>query len=188
MTGQVEFKDYMGAPVRLAVDLVNSFDPVSGTDRLPDAAALRSFMEAHRDHWAVAEVDDADVAEVHALRAALRGVFAADDEDRAGELLNDLIRRSGAQPRITGHDARRPHLHFEPPDARFSRWLGAATAMGLAIVLCEFGGQRLGMCGAATCRRAFVDTSKNRRKRYCSEACAHRESVAAFRRRQRAAR
>ncbi len=188
VTGQVEFNDYMGAPARLAVDLVNSLDPVSGTDQLPDAAALRAFMEAHRDHWAVAEVDDADVVEVHALRAALREVFAADDEARAGELLNGLIRRTGAQPRITGHDAQRPHLHFEPPDARFSRWLGAATAMGLAIVLCEFGGQRLGICGAATCRRAFVDTSKNRRKRYCSETCAHRESVAAFRRRQRAAR
>ncbi len=60
--------------------------------------------------------------------------------------------------------------------------------MGLTIVLCEFGGQRLGICGAEGCRRAYVDTSKNRRKRYCSEACAHRVSVAAFRRRQRAAR
>jgi predicted RNA-binding Zn ribbon-like protein len=189
VTCQVEFADYMGAPVQLAVDLVNSFDPVSGVDRLPDTAAVRAFMEAHRDHWAaVAEVDEADVTEVHALRAALREVFAADDEARAGELLNGLIRRTGAQPRITGHDYQRPHLHFEPPDARFSRWLGAATSMGLAIVLCEFGGQRLGICGSATCRRAFVDTSKNRRKRYCSEACAHRESVAAFRRRQRATR
>jgi predicted RNA-binding Zn ribbon-like protein len=184
----VEFADYMGVPVRLAVDLVNTLDPVTGTDRLPDAAAVQAFMEAHRDHWAAqAAVDEADVAEVHALRAALRAVFAADDEGRAGELLNELIRRSGAQPRITGHDSQRPHLHFEPPDARFTRWLGAATAMGLAIVLCEHGGQRLGICGSATCHRAFVDTSKNRRKRYCSETCAHRESVAAFRRRQRAA-
>ena len=189
VTCQVEFGDYMGLPVQLAVELANSFDPVTGADRLPDAAAVRAFMEAHRDHWAaVATVDETDVAEVHALRAALREVFAADDEDRAGELLNDLIRRTGAQPRITGHNQQRPHLHFEPPDARFSRWLGAATAMGLAIVLCEFGGQRLGICGAASCRRAYVDTSKNRRKRYCSEACAHRESVAAFRRRQRAGR
>ena len=184
----MEFADYMGLPVRLAVDLVNSYDPATGADSLPDAAAVRAFMAAHRDHWAVAVVDDTDVAEVHALRAALREVFAADDEDRAGELLNELIRRSGAQPRITGHNQQRPHLHFEPPDARFSRWLGAATAMGLAIVLCEFGGQRLGICGSAPCQRAFVDTSKNRRKRYCSETCAHRESVAAFRRRRRAAR
>ena len=184
----MEFADYIGLSVQLAVDLVNTLDPVSGADRLPDAAAVRAFMEAHRDHWAVAEVDDADVTEVHALRGALREVFAAEDEERAGELLNDLIRRSGAQPRITGHNSQRPHLHFEPPDARFSRWLGAATAMGLAIVLCEFGGQRLGICGSSTCRRAFVDASKNRRKRYCSEACAHRESVAAFRRRRRASR
>jgi predicted RNA-binding Zn ribbon-like protein len=187
VTCQVDFDDYMDFPVRLAVDLVNTLDPISGADRLADAAAVRAFMEAHRDHWAVAEVDAADIAEVHALRAALREVFAAEDEARAAELLNGLIRRTGAQPRITGHNSQRPHLHFEPPDARFSRWLGAATAMGLAIVLCEFGGQRLGICGVAACRRAFVDTSKNRRKRYCSEACAHRESVAAFRRRQRAA-
>jgi len=185
VTRQVDFTGYTDLPVRLATDLVNTLDPVSGADRLRDVAALRAFMAEHRHHWHVPDVHMEDMAEVHALRAALRQVFATEDERQAGDLLNDLIERSGAVPRITGHNESRPHLHFEPPDARFSRWLAAATAMGLAIVLCEFGCQRLGICQSASCRRAFVDTSKNRRKRYCSETCAHRASVAAFRQRRR---
>jgi predicted RNA-binding Zn ribbon-like protein len=57
--------------------------------------------------------------------------------------------------------------------------------MALAVVLCDYGSARLGTCASEGCQEAFIDMSKNRRKRFCSEACAHRESVAAFRARRR---
>jgi predicted RNA-binding Zn ribbon-like protein len=74
---------------------------------------------------------------------------------------------------------------FEPLDGGFAKWLGATTAMALAIVLCEYGKERLGVCAAPRCRDAFIDTSKNKQKRYCDDKCANRENVAAFRARHR---
>ena len=60
-----------------------------------------------------------------------------------------------------------------------------AALMGLVLFVCDGNARRLGTCASATCRRAFVDRSKNGSKTYCSDTCAHRESVAAFRSRRR---
>ncbi|WP_344845490.1 CGNR zinc finger domain-containing protein [Nonomuraea dietziae] len=57
--------------------------------------------------------------------------------------------------------------------------------MGLAAVVTELGVDRLGVCQAARCSRVFVDTSSNRSRRYCSERCASRANVAAYRARRR---
>jgi predicted RNA-binding Zn ribbon-like protein len=58
--------------------------------------------------------------------------------------------------------------------------------MGLAIHLTELGADRLGICQAAPCRNAYLDTSTNRSRRYCSDRCATRANVAAYRARKRA--
>jgi predicted RNA-binding Zn ribbon-like protein len=179
----MNFTHYTDQPVRLAADLVNTLQPVSGRDQLADLAALRAFLEAH-DHDPNAGEDD--LVRVRELRGDLRAVFAASDARVAAERINRLLERAGATPRVRAHDGG-PHLHFEPGGAGLAERLGAAAAMGLAIVLCDFGVDRLGICASASCQDAFVDRSKNRRKRYCSEACAHRQSVAAFRARHRSA-
>ena len=79
-----------------------------------------------------------------------------------------------------------PHLHFEPTDASPARWLGAVTAMGLSVALIEGGLARLGTCSSTTCDDVFVDTSRNRSRRHCSDTCTTRENVAAYRARQKA--
>lgn len=187
MTVQVNFAYYTDQPVQLAVALVNSYDPDSETDSLPDVAAARSLLAPHLGDAELdaAEIGEADMDGIRTLRESLRAVFAAPDERTAAARLNELLRRSGAVPRISGHDASSFHLHFEPVKAGVVRWLGAVTAMGLTVVLCDHGFDRLGVCGASGCNDAFVDETKNRRKRYCSEGCAHRASVAAFRARRR---
>ena len=178
----MNFTHYTDLPVRLAVDLVNTLQPVSGRDQLGDVVALRAFLRAH-DHDAAA--GDDDLPQVRELRAGLREVFAATAAEDAAARINRLLDRAGATPRVRAHDGD-PHLHFEPVGAGLAERLATAAAMGLAVVLCEYGVARLGICGSASCQDAFVDMSKNRRKRYCSEACASRESVAAFRARHRA--
>lgn len=193
MTGQVNFDYYTDQPVQLAIDLVNSYDVEEDRDDLPDAAALRSLVARHDDLPLVEGGDldrviplaDEDLEGVRALRSALREVFAAPDERTAVERLNRLLRRSGATPYISGHDANSFHLHFEPVRSGVVRWLGAVTAMGLTVVVCDYGFARLGTCASATCSDVFVDETKNRRKRYCSDGCAHRASVAAYRARRR---
>jgi predicted RNA-binding Zn ribbon-like protein len=63
-------------------------------------------------------------------------------------------------------------------------WLGAITGMGLASVIVEHGVDRFGVCGSAGCDDVYVDTSRNRSRRHCSNTCSTREAVAAYRKRQ----
>lgn len=44
---------------------------------------------------------------------------------------------------------------------------------------------RLLVCHAESCGDVLVDLSKNRSRRYCSNSCANRVNVAAFRARRR---
>ena len=78
-----------------------------------------------------------------------------------------------------------PHLHFEPQDAGVAPWLSAVTAMGLSVVVCDYGSDRLGVCDSHQCADVYVDTSRNRSRRYCSDTCASRENVAAYRKRHK---
>ncbi|MBO0993165.1 CGNR zinc finger domain-containing protein [Bacillus sp. SD088] len=127
-----------------------------------------------------------DVDRVRALREPLRTVFekAASDEKEAATILNEQLQISHAIPRISWQHGPL-HIHFESAEEGCSQWLAATAVMGLTVMLCEYGGSRFGICASPSCRNVFLDTSKNKRKRYCSEACAHRESVAAFRARRR---
>ena len=62
----------------------------------------------------------------------------------------------------------------------------AEVLLGLLEVVARLGTDRLGSCAAAPCTRVFVDTSPNHSRRYCSERCATRANVAAYRARRRA--
>jgi predicted RNA-binding Zn ribbon-like protein len=65
--------------------------------------------------------------------------------------------------------------------------IAAESAMGLATVVRDGGLERLSVCAANGCSRVFVDTSRNRSRRYCDPGtCGNRTNVAAYRARQRA--
>ena len=110
----------------------------------------------------------------------LHNVFSADDADDAAHLLNQLLDVVVTHPYITGHDGRL-HLHYAPAEADPLHRVQASTAMGLAIVLCDYGMARLGVCRAVDCECVYVDVSRNAQRRFCSESCANRTNVAAFR-------
>src|SRR6266550_1672570 len=74
-------------PVRLAVDLVNTWDTLEpDPELLRDPAALRPSR--------------GEVAEVRALRDSLRAAFTARGEDAAVRELNRVLRRSAAKPQF----------------------------------------------------------------------------------------
>ncbi len=186
----MDFSHYSDESVSLAVDLVNTRNPVSGKDALGDVAALEAFLARHWPDWqpeaAGAVVTDRDLAEVRALRERLRSALEAEDAATAAALINEILADVEATPRISLHgDA--PHLHFEPRRARPAEWLGAVAAMGIGVVLCDHGMERFGSCSASDCDDVYVDTSRNRSRRHCSQSCTTRENVAAYRRRARAA-
>ena len=165
------------------MDLVNTFDLPYQVDTLTTVSGLESFLS---EHDLDGGVDAADLTRVRDLRADLRGVFEAKTDGEAAQVLNRILLEAGATPWISAHDDSPVHMHFEPVESSVSDQLAATTAMALAVVLCDFGLDRLGVCASDSCRYAFVDVSKNRRKQYCGDKCATRENVAAYRARRRA--
>lgn len=175
-----------------AVRLVNTEEPERGTDTLTSVTAVRElFGEAQK---AARRATESDIARLRAVRARLRAVFASageGDEVRAVDLLNALLLEYPASPQISGHDflddTGRPrwHLHLAEHSANAATAYAAIACMGLAVQLTDQGIDRLGICEAAPCRNAYVDTSTNCSRRYCSDRCATRANVAAYRARKR---
>jgi len=176
-----------------AVRLVNTEEPRRGTDALTSADAVRDLFGAGTQ--LASRVADADVTRLRAVRVRLRGIFEAADEGdevRAVDLLNALMLEFPVSPQISGHDyvnatTGRPdwHLHLAEHAANAAAAYSASACMGLAVQLTSLGVDRLGVCEAAPCRNAYVDTSTNRSRRYCSDRCATRANVAAYRARKR---
>jgi predicted RNA-binding Zn ribbon-like protein len=172
------------AALVLAADLANS-------DELTDVAALEVFLDKHQVEPR-RPATAADLDALHALRPRLRAVWQATSpespetiEPLAG-LVNELLRDSGAQPRLTDHGGGWGwHLHVTGPDAPLQHRIAAQAGFALAdlVRLRETG--RLRRCEAPGCAAVFVDLSKNRSRRYCDTGnCGNRQHVAAYRERR----
>lgn len=167
---------YRSDGVGLAVAIVNA---VYGTEHEADDAeiletSLREYGVMNRALTA------REKAGLRGWAGHLHNVFAADDASHAAHLLNQLLDVVVTHPYITGHDGRL-HLDYAPAEADPLHRVQASTAMGLAIVLCDYGMARLGVCRATDCECVYVDVSRNAQRRFCSESCANRTNVAAFR-------
>jgi predicted RNA-binding Zn ribbon-like protein len=175
-----------------AVRLVNTEDPERGEDSLTSVEAVRELFGPSRQ--LARRATDADVARLRAVRTRLRAVFTAaseEDEVRAVDLLNSLLMEFPASPQISGHgdlteEGRHDwHMHLADHPANATAGYAATACMGLAFHLTELGVDRLGVCRASRCANAYLDTSTNRSRRYCSDRCATRANVAAYRARKR---
>jgi predicted RNA-binding Zn ribbon-like protein len=184
----MDFSHYSDLPVQIAVDLVNTLDAVSGDESLASPSDVATFIISRDTDWCKpdwrASQDDLD--EVIRLRSQLRRIFDAADEREAVATINTVLANADAVPRLSLH-GEGPHLHFESDDDSPARWLGAVTAMGLTTAIIEGGYERFGTCTSSTCEDVFVDGSRNRSRRHCSDTCTTRENVAAHRARKREA-
>jgi predicted RNA-binding Zn ribbon-like protein len=171
-----------------AVALVNTVDPYRQHDTLTTVRDARELLMAQGTSRA-RRVTHSDLGELRILRGQLREVFDAIDADaptRGVAILNQLLARYPIRPQITDHDGRGWHLHLSE-GASVAAAYGATACMGLATQATEVGVDRLGVCQATPCREVFIDTSTNRSRRYCSDRCATRANVAAYRARRRKA-
>ena len=175
------------AALVLAADLVNS--DLVNSDELTDVAALEVFLDKHQ----VEPRRPAAAADLHAVRALrprLRAVWQAPDPESAGslaELVNELLRDSGARPRLTDHGGGWGwHLHVTGPDAPLEHRIAAQAGFAVADLVRLGETERLRRCEAPDCDAVFVDLSKNRSRRYCDTGnCGNRQHVAAYRERRR---
>ncbi|MER5961125.1 CGNR zinc finger domain-containing protein [Streptomyces sp. NPDC002057] len=175
-----------------AVRLVNTEEPARNKDALTSVEVIRELFGPATQM--ARRATDSDVTRFRAVRARLRAVFTtADEGDHTGavDLLNSLLLEFPVSPQISGHDILdedgRPrwHMHLADHPSNATAGYAAIAAMGLAFHLTEFGADRLGLCQAPPCRNAYLDTSTNRSRRYCSDRCATRANVAAYRARKR---
>ena len=169
------------AALVLAADLVNSGD-------LTHVAALEVFLEEHQVEPRRAATA-ADLDAVHALRPRLRAVWQAagpEATEPLAELINELLRDSGARPRLTDHGGGWGwHLHVTDPDAPLEHRIAAQASFALADLVRLRETDRLRRCEAPDCDAVFVDLSKNRSRRYCDTGnCGNRQLVAAYRERR----
>ncbi|GAA3442013.1 CGNR zinc finger domain-containing protein [Planomonospora venezuelensis] len=165
----------------LAVMLVNS------PDRLAGLGGLRALLEESGRAGQAARLGRGDLAALRELREELVAVFEAasdGDERQVVDRLNALLRRHPVHPQISDHDGEAWHMHLTE-GGRFSDQYIVGAVMGLAAIVTGLGADRLGLCRARPCRRAYLDTSSNRSRRYCSERCASRANVAAYRARKK---
>ena len=175
----MDYDTYGSTAVELAIDLANA--------ELEDPQWVPAFLASHTEWFsegtdlALSEPDAGRVAETSAL---VRDVAVADSESAVMDRLNALLALASPKPYATDHDGEL-HLHYARPEAPLLEQLTTTVAMGLSQVVVQHGWQRLGVCSAEGCGNVYVDTSRNASRRYCSNTCASRSTVAAYRARQR---
>jgi predicted RNA-binding Zn ribbon-like protein len=176
----MDYDTYGSTAVELAIDLANA-----DRDAGPDWAT--AFLRAH-DEWfepgTVVELSPAETGQAATTADLVRAVAVATTQPEVLERLNALLTLAHPQPYATDHDGEL-HLHYARPDAPLLEQLTTTVAMGLSQVVVQHGWQRIGVCSAEGCDDVYVDTSRNASRRYCSNTCASRSTVAAYRARQK---
>ena len=175
----MDYDSYGSNAVELAIDLANA-------DR-EDPAWADAFVRGHGEWFTTPPapgISARDAVRAGEVADLVRAVATASTRGEVIERLNELLARAHPQPYATDHDGDL-HLHYAGPGTGTLEQLTTTVAMGLASVVAQHGWQRIGICSAEGCDDVYVDTSRNASRRYCSNTCASRSTVAAYRARQK---
>ncbi len=175
----MDYDTYGSTAVELAIELANA-------DRT-DPEWARAFLGSHVEWFTPGTALELSPGETHKAGSTaelVRAVALADTQDDVLRRLNELLALARPRPYATDHDGEL-HLHYARPEAPVLEQLTTTVAMGLSQVVVQHGWQRLGVCSADSCDDVYVDTSRNASRRYCSNTCASRSTVAAYRARQK---
>ncbi|MEU6035466.1 MULTISPECIES: CGNR zinc finger domain-containing protein [Actinomadura] len=172
-------------PALLLRDFVNTLDVERGVDRFTTPGELARWLEGRGLVAGPARATRQDVAVAVTLREGLRAAMLAHHSPAAGPPPAEL---EGALERLP--------LRVSLTDGRpVLVPVGSGVAAGLAriaaaVVASTADGTwpRLKVCQEDTCLWAFLDTSKNRSRAWCSmRVCGNRTKTRAYRARRRAA-
>lgn len=162
-----------------AVELANSaLEP----DALTCPEQLAAFFA---DHGYTGRLvgDEAELAQVRALRPGLRDLLTSTREEAVG-IVNQLLRDHRALPQLVRHGDTDWHLHATHDDEPLATRIAVETAMAMIDVVRADEMSRLGVCADEDCGGLVLDLSRNRSRRFCSKTCGNRAAVAAYRARQ----
>ncbi len=168
-----------------ATTLVNTGLRRDGVDALTTVADLDRFF-AEFGYAGRRDRDDAEVAQVRAVRGRLHGLWSV-DRDEAAERVNAMLREARALPYLTRHDQWDWHLHATDLGEPLATRILVEAAMAFVDVIRSDEYARVAVCAADDCQAVLVDLSRNRSRRFCDvNNCANRAHVAAYRARRAA--
>ncbi|TKJ30644.1 CGNR zinc finger domain-containing protein [Blastococcus sp. CCUG 61487] len=175
----MDYDTYGSTAVELAIELANA--------ERDDPQWAGAFLSSHEEWFTPGtsfELSAGEVQRAAATAELVRAVALAETQPDVLDRLNELLALARPRPYATDHDGEL-HLHYARPDSPALEQLTTTVAMGLSQVVVQHGWQRLGVCAAENCDDVYVDTSRNASRRYCSNTCASRSTVAAYRARQK---
>lgn len=185
---------------RLAIDFVNELGPSSSFswEQLIHFLLLTRIISGERraQLLSLPQIDPQSAAallgKAQKLHSGLLEAFSAIVRKEIGQ--RDCVEPVNEVLRITeGHDELvqqngKWRLEFVAREGGLD-WLLAAIARSAAELIAEGPGAPLRVCSNAACGLFFYDTSRTRRRRWCSMSrCGNRHKVAAFSRRHSAGR
>jgi predicted RNA-binding Zn ribbon-like protein len=169
-------------PLRIVQELVNSVDLEHGVEWLATPAELQAWLAERKLDGSERPTRRA-VERVHELRATLRELLIANNEQRTAPEAAEALRDAADRARLTLELGAHGHLELRPN----ARGVDGALGRVLAIVyasMAEGTWHRLKAC--RQCAWAYYDYSKNRSATWCSMAiCGNRTKTRAYRRRRR---
>lgn len=173
------FTDDTADALQASVWLVNSAEHPDTLSTLDDE---REFLEEF-PYTGRIDRDDAELADLRAIRPRLRGLLLASRDEMATRV-NSVLTETRLDAQLVRHGDADWHLHAVGDERPLAERVLIETAMALIDVIRQDEGSRLSICDDDTCEAVALDLSRNRSKRYCSTACANRNAVAAYRARQ----
>jgi len=164
----------------LAVRLANTAVLAPGQpDPLGTAAACNSAL----GDCLTGPVTRRDLDVLRYVRAELTAIFragAAGDDKAAMARMNALLLQFPVQPELISHDDQRWHVHLARHGSVADRF-AAGAVIGMALTVSVIGVRRLGVCAIAACPRVFLDASRGKSRRYCTEHAAAKANVSTLR-------
>ncbi|WP_171166354.1 CGNR zinc finger domain-containing protein [Streptomyces sp. I05A-00742] len=187
------FDSHVAVLLDQAVSLVNTLTDGEARGRpytAPRGAELPDAIDAAVSRTASSLPRDIDAEQAEYLVGTarrMREVFQSMQDgrlDAAAAAVNDLLRDSGARPRLDRVGGEPWQMHFHGANDSFAAGSSASCATALALAVGGGLAGRLGVCRADRCDRVYVDTSRNAARQFCSTACQNRTKAAAFRARR----
>lgn len=171
---------------KLVEHLINTYDLyLDEPEHLRQPADLKRFLETHNLKSETA-INQTMVEQVHRLREDLRLCWTAKTLAEMITWLNTFLTLAAVTVQVEADAENRVNFQFQAQSSTpFLQNLALECAVGIVFVLQNYGIERMRACAAEPCRDVFVDVSRNKTRRFCSERCANRYNIAAFRDRQK---
>ncbi|MCG5211768.1 CGNR zinc finger domain-containing protein [Streptosporangium soli] len=167
-------------PAELVRDFVNTYDVENDDDELASPGELVVWLRERDLAGPCDRAGDDDLALAVGLREGLRGALLHDDDHPVRDAVLDAVLEELPLRLSMGREG--PVLR---PVAGGTR--GALAGIAVAVMGTRADGTwgRLKVCAEGTCLWAFIDSSKNRSRAWCSmKVCGNRTKTRAYRARR----